>query len=66
MTGVSCCSGKQAEFGAEMNIHFSGLEGLNKPSVMVFPKLTVCFECGSAQFALPETELHILAEGVTA
>lgn len=66
MACVSCLSGKQAEFGAEINIHFPGLKGLDKPSVMVFPKMTVCFSCGSALLALPETELHLLEEGVAA
>jgi hypothetical protein len=66
MACVSCLSGKQAEFGAEINIHFPGLKGLDKPSVMVFPKMTVCFSCGSALLSLPETELHLLEEGVAA
>lgn len=66
MACVSCRSEKQAEFGAEMNIHFPGLEGLNRAGVLVFPKLTVCFGCGSALFALSETELRLLENSAAA
>jgi hypothetical protein len=57
----SCPSEKQLEFGAEMIIHFPGLEGLDKPIVWVFPKLLVCLDCGFTEFAIPETELALLA-----
>jgi hypothetical protein len=66
MACASCSGEKQVEFGAELNIHFPGREGLDKPSVMVFPKLTVCFNCGVALFAVPETELYLLQKGVAA
>ena len=66
MACVSCRSEKQAEFGAEMNIHFPGWEGLNKAGVWVFPKLTVCFDCGSTLFALPADELRLLENDVAA
>jgi len=61
-----CGSDKQAEFGAETVIHFPGLQGLDKPIVWVFPKLVVCFVCGAALFAIPETELRQLEDGVAA
>jgi len=61
-----CGSERQADFGAEMNIHFPGLKGLDKPSVLVFPKVAVCFDCGSTLFALPEAELHLLEKGLAA
>jgi hypothetical protein len=64
MACALCGSEKQAEFGAETNIHFPGLKGLDMPAVWVFPSLTVCFSCGAAQFVLPETELRILQNGV--
>jgi len=62
----SCGSGNQTEFGAEICIHFPGLKNLEKPAVMVFPKLLVCLECGFTQFTLPETELLLLREGAAA
>ena len=65
---VSCGSGNQREFAAEMNIHFpyiKGLEvikGLDVPSVWIFPRLLVCMNCGSAQLTIPEAELKTLAD----
>jgi hypothetical protein len=53
----SCRSTKQAELTAEMLIHFSGLKNIHKPGVLVFPKLTLCLDCGASRFTVPETEL---------
>ena len=60
MACPSCGSEKRTEFNAEMNIHFPGREGRDKPVVWVFPKIMVCFNCGATVFALPEPELRIL------
>ena len=62
MSCLSCTSGNQAEFTAEINIHFPGLKNLDKPSVFVFPKLLVCLDCGGSRFTIPETELARLQE----
>ncbi|HTR25285.1 MAG TPA: hypothetical protein VMI10_14990 [Terriglobales bacterium] len=66
MACKSCGSEKQTEFGAEMNIHYPGLKGLDKPVVWVFPKVLVCFDCGLALFTTPEAELRALEKGVAA
>jgi hypothetical protein len=66
MRCVLCGSENQAEFCAELNIHFSGLDGVDKPAVLVFPKLQVCFACGATLFAVPENELRELEKGVAA
>jgi hypothetical protein len=59
-----CCqSENQRAFGAEINIHFPGLKGLDIPTVVVFPQIAVCLECGCAGFTIGETELRLLAEG---
>jgi hypothetical protein len=58
----SCASGRQAEFGAEMNIHYRGLENLDKPGLLVFPKLLVCLDCGFARFPVAETALALLVD----
>jgi hypothetical protein len=58
-----CGSENQKEFGAEINIHFPGRKGLDKPAVLVFPKLVVCLDCGFTQFTLPKAELHQLGQG---
>jgi hypothetical protein len=58
MRCVGCKSDRLKEFAAEANVHFSGLQNLDKPSVLVFPKLLVCLDCGSSQFILTESELR--------
>src|SRR5271165_6815087 len=64
MSCSSCTSENRLEFGAEMIFHFPGLEALDKPVVWVFPKLLVCMDCGFTEFAIPETELALLASGM--
>lgn len=59
----SCGSNGESVFSAEINIHFPGKEGLDKPTVWVFPQLSICFECGFTQFAMPEAQLRQLWEG---
>ncbi len=61
MTCKSCRSENQRKFVSEINVHFSGLKNLNKPSVFVFPNLQVCMDCGFTEFAMPESELRLLA-----
>ena len=56
-----CASHNQKEFGAEINIHHSGLRELDEPDVLVFPKLVVCLRCGLAEFTVSESELRLLA-----
>jgi hypothetical protein len=41
---------------------FSRIEKLDKPAVLVFPKLVVCSDRGSTEFTLAETELRVLGE----
>ena len=61
---TSCQSENQKTFTVELAIHFPGIGGLNKPAVWVFPKTSVCLDCGIAQFMLPEKELEVLRTGV--
>ena len=67
MGGALCCllcsSGNEAEFTAEVNVHFPGLKNLDKPSVFVFPKLFICLDCGFSRFVTPKTDLALLARG---
>jgi len=60
MSCLLCGSGNEAEFQAEMLIHFCGLENIDKPCVGLFPKLLVCLDCASARFSVPESELALL------
>jgi hypothetical protein len=58
-----CASSREMEFSAEINVHCSGIKNLDKPSVVVFPKLVICFNCGLSRFTIPEAELALLAQG---
>jgi hypothetical protein len=58
---ASCQSGNQAEFTAEMMIHFSGLSNIGHPGIPIIPKVSVCLDCGSSRFTIPEIELALLA-----
>ena len=60
MKCASCAMSNQVEFPAEINIHFSGLQNVDKPGVLVFPKVLVCSNCGFTTFSLSESELHLL------
>lgn len=57
MSCPSCASSRQAEFPAEVNIHFRGIKNLDKPGVLVFPKVLVCMDCGFSQFDIQDGEL---------
>jgi hypothetical protein len=63
---LSCASENQVELPSEMFLHFPGLTNLDKPSVWIFPKVLVCFECGFSQFITPKAELALLARGAGA
>ena len=56
-----CESSNQAEFTTELMIHFSGLKNIDKPGVLVFPKVLVCLDCGSSRFTIPGIDLALLA-----
>jgi hypothetical protein len=58
---LSCGSSKQVELTTEMMIHFRGLEHLDEPGVLLFPKIEVCLDCGLSRFTVPETELASIA-----
>jgi hypothetical protein len=56
-----CASDTQAELTAEVNIHFTGLRNIDRPGLLVFPKLLVCLDCGFSWFITPEDVLALLA-----
>ena len=63
MSCLSCRSSKQAEFPAELLVHFEGRENLDKPGVWVFPRLLVCLDCGFLQSTVPAPQLASLVAG---
>jgi len=60
MSCIACQSVKQQEFPAEINIHFPGWKGLDKPTVWLFPRVSVCLDCGFARFTLGGADLRRL------
>ena len=58
---AACGSQNLGPFKAEIAVHFSGLENLDKPHLYIFPKLVVCLDCGIAQFMVSKAELRLLA-----
>jgi hypothetical protein len=56
----SCQSKRQSNFNGEIAIHFPGRKGLDKPIVLVFPRLLVCLDCGFTEFSIPKAELQRL------
>ena len=58
-----CQSEDQSSFPAEIALHFRGLKNLGKPIVWVFPDVSVCLNCGTAEFKIPERELQVLRTG---
>jgi hypothetical protein len=59
-----CSSDNQVEFATEMMIHFNGLTRRASPGVLVFPRVSICLDCGASQFSTPDAELRILREGM--
>jgi hypothetical protein len=66
MCCMLCHSPNQREFPSEINIHFSGVKNLEKPTVWAFPALVVCLNCGLTKFVLDGDELVRLREGNSA
>ena len=66
MTCKSCGSDTLGKFTGELALHFLGLKDLQKPIVWVYPEVWVCLKCGHAEFAVPESELRVLAKGQSA
>jgi hypothetical protein len=59
----SCASSRQAEFTAEVNLHFRGFYSLDHPGVLAFPKVSVCLDCGLSRFTTTKTQLANLITG---
>jgi hypothetical protein len=64
MSCPSCASLNQAEFTAEMMIHFSGVVRIDNRGVLAFPKIAVCMDCGATRFTASAAELRELRAGI--
>lgn len=60
-----CKSPDLRVFTAEVNIHFPGPESIDKPTVWVFPPVTICLHCGCAEFAVHGEPLKQLKDNST-
>jgi hypothetical protein len=60
MSCFSCTSRNEAEFAAEVNVHFPGCQEFGQPGIFVFPKVLVCLDCGFSRFTTPDKELALL------
>jgi hypothetical protein len=58
----SCSSDNQRTSNREVALHVPGLQGLEKPSLIVFPKVQVCLNCGVAAFVMEDADLKSLRE----
>ena len=63
MKCVSCASSDLAQFNSEILLHFSGITNLNNSGALMFPKVSLCLECGLATFAISASERRALEEG---
>lgn len=59
----ACGSEKLVEYSAEIALHLAGRKNIDRPAILLFPKINVCLACGIAEFVVPEAELHLLVEG---
>jgi hypothetical protein len=61
VTCASCGSDHFEEFEAEITIHSPRLKNIDRYPVLVFAKLSVCQNCGKADFVVPEPQLARLS-----
>ena len=61
MICVRCASSRKA-FPSEIAIHFFAKDGLDRPLVRLSPKVEICFNCGMAEFFVPDTERRVLID----
>jgi hypothetical protein len=60
MSCTSCGSEHQKEFASEISVHLPGMQNVNEPTVIVFPKLLICMKCGFMESKMAESELRLL------
>ena len=59
----ACNSQNLRKFGSEIAIHVEeGISDLTKPHVFVFPKITICMDCGHMHAQLNESDLPALLQ----
>ena len=57
----ACDSENLRQFGSEIALHVEeAISDLTKPHVLVFPKITICMDCGHMYGQLKEDDLPLL------
>jgi hypothetical protein len=62
MVCSTCGSVTQRKFLSEVDIHFPRLRDVKKSPVLVYPELSVCLNCGKAEFTLSKEEVDLIAK----
>jgi hypothetical protein len=60
MLCLSYQSSNQAEFPSELFIHLGVRNHVNNQGILVYPRLSVCLDCGFLQTKVPAPELALL------
>jgi hypothetical protein len=61
MACSACDSENLRKFGSEIAVHVEeGISDLSKPHVLIFPKITICMDCGHMHGQLREDDLPLL------
>jgi hypothetical protein len=59
---LSCQSENRTVLRSEINIHLPGFFSADVVSVLVYPELIICLDCGFTEFCIPEADLQRLRE----
>jgi hypothetical protein len=62
MTCPRCASTRVVEFSCEMMLNFTGLANMGRPGVLMFPKASVCLDCGFLHCLVAPRELARLQD----
>jgi hypothetical protein len=56
-----CSSGNQIQLKSEMCLHQPS--GFNRPELFIFPKVSICLQCGFTEFRLSDEDLLQVRKG---
>ena len=62
MSCTQCGSLHETELSTEINLHVRGPANPDDAGIFVFPKLSVCLDCGLSQFIIEKRELAQIVE----
>lgn len=59
----ACGSSAKKRMESEMALHFPGFSAIERRTVMVFPAVFICVDCGFAEFSVAEPDLSLIKQG---